>query len=224
MADDSTVTTTDDQGGTQTITPNTGQQTQAGGMPNTQQQAGSSTPDNTELAAELERTRQALKQANSEAAERRKKLEAFEKAEQERKDAELSEVDRLTKRNAELEQAAEMATKQARETTIRSAFVAAAAQANATNPADAYALAMADGATVEVVDGKVSGVDEAVKALVDAGRLPVRRAVAPSLDGGAGSGQRPAEIKANNLTQDELDIASRMRLTPEQYMKAKGKQ
>ena len=75
MADDSTtvIVTEPDV----TTTPNTGQQTQTGGMSNTQQQADSSTPDNTELQAELERTRAALKQANSEAAERRKKLEAF---------------------------------------------------------------------------------------------------------------------------------------------------
>ena len=117
-----------------------------------------------------------------------------------------------------------MATKQARETTIRSAFVAAAAQANATNPADAYALAMADGATIEVEDGRVSGVDEAVKALVDAGRLPTKRAAAPNLDGGAGSGQRPADVKANNLTDEELRIARGLGITPEQYQKGKTRQ
>jgi hypothetical protein len=48
-----------------------------------------------EIRAELERTRDALKKANKEAAERRKKLDAYEKAEADRKTAELSETDRL---------------------------------------------------------------------------------------------------------------------------------
>ena len=50
-----------------------------------------------ELQAELDRVQKALKDANREAADRRKKLEEYEKAEQARKDAELSEVDRLKK-------------------------------------------------------------------------------------------------------------------------------
>jgi hypothetical protein len=48
-----------------------------------------------ELAAENQRMQAALKEANKEAAARRKKLEEYEKAEQERKLAELSETDRL---------------------------------------------------------------------------------------------------------------------------------
>lgn len=47
--------------------------------------------------AELEATRKALKDANREAAERRKKLEAYEKAEAEKAAAELSETERLKK-------------------------------------------------------------------------------------------------------------------------------
>ena len=47
--------------------------------------------------AELEATRKALKDANREAAERRKKLEAYEKAEAEKAAAELSETERRKK-------------------------------------------------------------------------------------------------------------------------------
>jgi hypothetical protein len=54
-----------------------------------------------ELQAELERVREALKKANKEAADRRKKLEEIERAEQKRKDAELSEMERLQKQLAE---------------------------------------------------------------------------------------------------------------------------
>jgi hypothetical protein len=61
----------------------------------TQTQPAGKTP--AELQAELARVEAALKDANKEAASRRKKLEEFEKAEQARKDAELSETERLKK-------------------------------------------------------------------------------------------------------------------------------
>lgn len=48
-----------------------------------------------EAIAELERTRAALKEANKEAAARRKRLEELEAAEQKRKEADMSEIDRL---------------------------------------------------------------------------------------------------------------------------------
>lgn len=70
MADDTTVEMTDDTQPTPTPTPE-------------------------ELRAELDRARTALKKANSEAADRRKKLDAFEKAEADKRAAELSEADRL---------------------------------------------------------------------------------------------------------------------------------
>ena len=49
------------------------------------------------LAAELEQARAALKLANREAAERRKKLEAYEKAEQDKAAAEMTEAQKLAK-------------------------------------------------------------------------------------------------------------------------------
>lgn len=48
-----------------------------------------------QATAELEAARKALKDANREAADRRKKLEAYEKAEQEKAAAELSETEKL---------------------------------------------------------------------------------------------------------------------------------
>ena len=50
-----------------------------------------------QLAAELEATRKALKDANREAAERRKKLEAFEKQQADAEQAKLSETEKLAK-------------------------------------------------------------------------------------------------------------------------------
>ncbi len=55
-----------------------------------------------ELQVQLDKVQKALKDANKEAADRRKKLEELEKAEQARKDAELSEQDRLKKENETL--------------------------------------------------------------------------------------------------------------------------
>jgi hypothetical protein len=46
-------------------------------------------------AAELEKIKASLAQANKEAAERRRKLDAYEKAEQERKQAEMTELEKM---------------------------------------------------------------------------------------------------------------------------------
>lgn len=66
-------------------------------------------PDSSALEAELADTRKALKKANREAAERRKALEAFEKAEQERKQAEMSELEKAQATIAEMESRAKEA-------------------------------------------------------------------------------------------------------------------
>ena len=58
------------------------------------------TPTVDEVVAELEATRKALKQANAEAAERRKKLDAIEAEEAKRNEASMSELDKA-KKNAE---------------------------------------------------------------------------------------------------------------------------
>ena len=56
-----------------------------------------------DLAAELEKTRLALKAANKEAADRRKRLDELEAAESKRKEGEMSELDKLNKRLQEAE-------------------------------------------------------------------------------------------------------------------------
>lgn len=63
-------------------------------------------PNPAELQAELERTRAALKAANAEAADRRRKLADMETAEKQRQQAAMSEGERLQARLAELERAA----------------------------------------------------------------------------------------------------------------------
>ena len=67
----------------------------------TPQEPKEQTPE--DVAAELDDTRKALAKANREAAQRRKKLETYEKADQERKEAELSEMEKLQKQLADRE-------------------------------------------------------------------------------------------------------------------------
>lgn len=174
-----------------------------------------------ETKLELERTRIALKAANKEAADRRKRLEELEAAETARKQAEMTETDKL---RAELEAAKAEAVKAqaaAQEMLIRSAFVAEAAKVGASHPEDVYLLA--DRSAVSVDDkGKVEGVAEAVKVLVDAGRVPISgHAPAPNLDGGAGNGER-GNGKATKLTVEELETARKMNIPPDRYAAQKA--
>ena len=166
------------------------------------------------MAAELQRARDALRAANNEAAQRRKKLDEYEKAEQTRKDAELSEMDKLNKRLAEAETARQQALTTANDRLIKAAFVAEAAKHGVEYPEDAFLLA--DKTNVAVDDsGNVIGVAETVKSLVDGKRLPLRSRAIASLDAGAGStsnGQR-----STALNEAELAIARRLGIKPEDY-------
>jgi len=78
-----------------------------GAMPEQTTPAGETPPAapqaQSDLSAELEKTRLALKAANKEAADRRKRLDELEAAETKRKEGEMSEVDKLTKRLTEAE-------------------------------------------------------------------------------------------------------------------------
>lgn len=190
----------------------------AGETPDGQPQDTPTTPSLADVLAENARMRDALSAANSEAAARRIKLSEYEKAEQERREAELTETERLNKRLADVEAAKTAAEQKANETLIRAAFVAAAAQADAAHPGDAYRLADLAGVTIDE-NGNVTGVAEAVKAIVDNGRLPLKdkRVRAPATDAGAGGGQSPADSRSTALTDAEIATARKMGLTPEQY-------
>ena len=167
-----------------------------------------------ELNAELARARDALKAANREAETRRKKLDEYEQAETKRREAELSETDKLAKRVQEAEQARDQALRTANERLIRATFVAEAAQHGAEHPADAYLLADRSNVTVDE-SGNVTGVTEAVKALVDGKRIPVRARAVPNLDSGAGGNQQVGRPPA--LTEEEMRVAKRLGIKPEDY-------
>lgn len=171
-----------------------------------------------QMAAELERTRTALKAANREAAERRKRLEDLEQAEAKRKEAEMTELQRLQKQAVDAEAARDAAIQNANATLIRAAFIAEAAKLGALHPDDAYALADKTGVTL--ADGLVTGAAEAVKALIEAKRLPVGSQLqAPNLNAGAGGGQRPDAVP--QATPEEVAEARKLGIKIEDYMKAK---
>lgn len=142
-------------------------------------------------------------------------------------DAQKSEMDKLTERLAGLEKErdatraeAEQARQEAQAMLIKSALIAEAGKAGAIRPEDAYLLT--DLSTITLgEDGAVIGAEEAVKTLIESGRLPlVGKPKAPSLDSGAGGGQ-PAQDKALKLTDEELAIAQKMGVKPEDYQKFK---
>jgi chromosome segregation ATPase len=140
---------------------------QAGGMPEKPEtkEEEQKQPNLTDVQAELEKMRKALKDANKEAADRRKRLDELEAEEKKRKEAELSEVQKLQKQLADAKAAAEAREKEVETLRLRSAVESAATKLAFLNPADAYLLADLSG--VEMTsDGKATGVEDALKALL----------------------------------------------------------
>lgn len=104
--------------------------------------------------------------------ELKEKLSAYEKAEQEKADAELTELDRIKKEleaKSEVEltltQQIEELKKASEQEKITNAFIKSATSANIAYLDDALRLADLSGVSIE--DGKVVGVDNVVKALVE---------------------------------------------------------
>lgn len=102
----------------------------------------------------------------------KEKLSAYEKAEQEKADAELTELDRIKKEleaKSEVEQSLtqqiEELKKASEQEKITNAFIKSATSANIAYLDDALRLADLSGVSVE--DGKVVGVNDVVKALVE---------------------------------------------------------
>ena len=139
-----------------------------GAMPTTEPTGGSPVgtpaPETADVQAELERVRAALKSANKEAADRRKKLDAFEKADEERKLAAMTELEKVQAALKASEDAREAIGRDARKALISHAVHLEAVTANFHKPEDA--MAFLDVAGFDVDDeGKVEGVADALKAL-----------------------------------------------------------
>lgn len=146
----------------------------------------------------------------------KKKASEFDKI----AEAQKSETDKLREAASKAQQERDAALSTANERMLRASFIAEAAKANVAYPEDAYALA--DKSNVKIGDdGNAIGVVEAVKSLVDAGRLPLgAKPVAPNLNAGAGSGERTRDLVAT-LTPEEQTVARKMGITAEAYAKSK---
>lgn len=129
-----------------------------------------------QLQAELKNVQKALKDANREAAERRKKLEAFEAEETKRKEAELTEVQKLQKRLEESEAKAKAAAEEARKTRIENAIIAKARDRFV--DLEDVVLKLRDGIQLDD-DGKPVDLDKALDELAAAKPHWVKQAAAP---------------------------------------------
>jgi hypothetical protein len=146
---------------------NSGETPGAGGQDGKTPNGENGQPTAEQLATELASLRAALKAANAESMTRRKKLDELEAAEEERKAAQLSEVEKAKKAQADAEAKARATEERLRTSAIRSAVAMEAARLGFYDPEDAFRLA--DLAEVQVAeDGKVTGVEAALKALAKA--------------------------------------------------------
>lgn len=145
--------------------------------------------------------------------------EASIKAYRDRQEKEKSELQKAQDAKEAAENKAKDAEAKANEKLIRAEFIVEASKAGVEHPEDAYSLA--DRSKVKILDdGKVEGVADAVKVLVEAGRLPLTsQKKAADLDGGEGDGDKD---KLEKLTAEEAEIAKKMGLTAEQYRMAKA--
>lgn len=120
-----------------------------------------------QLQAQLAEQAKALKAANRESADRRKRLDDLEAAEKVRVDASLSEIDKLKKQVADAEAESKRVRSQANERLMQAEVFTRAAALNFNDPADAYALIDRSKITIDDA-GKVDGADELLAELAKA--------------------------------------------------------
>lgn len=161
-------------------------------------------PETGDLRAELERVRIALAEANKEAATRRKKLEAYEKAEAERKQAEMTEIERAQAAVKEMQQRVEAAQQERNGVILRSAIIAEASRLGFLDPQDAQRMLDADAVTIEA--GQVQGVEAALKTLAEAKPYLLRQ------DPSKGPAFTPTNPGQGGATTGETNAARRLRL------------
>lgn len=157
------------------------------------------TPD--ELRARLDEMAKALKEANREAASRRKRLDELEAAEKARADAALTETQKLEKSLQEAQTRAEAAEVRAREIALQAEVRAYAATAGFIDPTEALKLADLSKVEIDPQTGTVKGAKEAIDALAKAKPHLLRKT------GPAGFG---ATNPGNGAAEGETD-AQRMR-------------
>jgi len=147
-------------------------------------------------------------------ADLKKKAEQWDKAEVER----MSELEKLQKQLGDEQTARLEAENLAQERLIRAEVMAQAASLGFANPAHAWSLIDVAEITVDD-DGKVQGVQEALKALAESSNYLLGKAAAPNINAQAGGGQRKTPVK---LTPDEAAAAEVFKMTPEAYAEMRG--
>ena len=153
-----------------------------------------------QLQAELERTRAALKTANKEAADRRKKLEEIESNEAKRKESELTEVQKAAKRAEVAESDLKTVKERYRTNAIRNEIKLYAQNAGFVDTNDAIALVDMSGVDFDEATDKVSGAKEAIDALAKAKPHLLKapeRPQAPNINSTGGGAKPP-------ITPDQL--------------------
>jgi hypothetical protein len=152
-----------------------------------------------QLAADLESAERRIGELNVESAGRRKRLESYEKAEKERQDAELSELDRLRKSDAERAETVASLQSDLRVTRLAHRAEVLALQLKFRDPDDA--LKLADLSAVEFDDEghpDPKGVKAALKKLAEAKpHLVADEAPEPPRPPGTPSRDRPNGAAAN---------------------------
>jgi len=154
-----------------------------------------------ETQSELEATRKALSKANKEAASRRKELEKYEAAEEKRKQAEMTELEKLSKERDDALMAAEAAQKSAEAKLLKATIISKAAGLNFADPSDAFALLDRSELTL-AEDGSVDGLDTALKELAEAKPYmlntdkPATKVGATNPSGGRSTGETYEQRKA----------------------------
>lgn len=230
MATDDTATRDEshDSHDTEIQTPPPRNQGQARQAARRDADADADTQDPDRLAAELERTRVALKKANSEAAERRRRLEELEAEQTKKAEAELSETEKLRKALAaheakarDAEALAARATADLQRSRVDHAIERFAAEAGFLYPETVPALIDRDAIEVDE-HGKVLGVRDAVNKLAKdkpgllsapgRGGTPVRDA--PRRGGGATAAQSPHDRVYTPEERIRNEVAANARYSP----------
>jgi hypothetical protein len=149
-------------------------------QPEGEKPEGDKQPNTAEMQAELEKVRIALKAANKEAAERRKRLTELEQAEEQRKSAEMTEAQKLQETVKKLEAEKTDAITRANARVLRAEIIAKAGDFH--DPEDVY-LALKEKLSVND-DGEVDGLDEALKELKKSKPHWLKGKPSPQLHGG----------------------------------------
>ncbi len=146
-----------------------------------------------EAIAELEKTKAALKLANREAAERRKKLDEIETASKAKQDAELTETQKAAKRADDAEKKLADTQQRYRTNAIKNAVQVAARDAGFVDADDAMKLADLSLVELDETSDTVIGAKEAIAALAKSKPhlLKTDRPSPPNINSGTGSGGVP---------------------------------